>query len=333
MSNFRLRTLKEFQKFYADTLLRELRLLEQMRLKVAKKTKIQSKIISAIFIGLLIVLVLIDIDVTLDKPIIFCIILVLWLAAWAISMELITLKYRKEFNLRIFKKIIEFIDRESEHSSDSCITWEMFDESKLFPKIDKTFKPKRYDLGTIGQSSIAFARWGADSRDNTEKTSISRLLSKSLFFAIDLNKSFNGITTVLVSLAEDADNLRYPPFCYKNSFSGILQDNIVRWEYWKFYRVLVVCSNNEIEARHILFTKLKTKLIRFHLETGSRSTLYVSFVNSRMYIKIDCHGYGLEQPRVFESILEFSFIENYFYYLQLPIKMVGDIVEYLNKNL
>ncbi len=138
-----------------------------------------------------------------------------------------------------------------------------------------------------------------------------RTVFKGLFFRANFNKSFQGKTTVFPHTLAS----KIQPF---NRGQG----KLIKLEDPEFANFFIVYGNDQVEARYILSTSLMERLVKFRKKAGRN--LYVSFVENRIYIAIECEE-DLFEPKLFQSMLNFSPIREYFENLQLMLSIVQDL--------
>lgn len=137
---------------------------------------------------------------------------------------------------------------------------------------------------------------------------------KGLFFQADFNKQFKGKTVVLPGVLD-----------YKVQPLNRVRGQVIRLEDAEFAKFFIVYGDDQVEARYILSTSLIAKLVKFRKK--ARRNIYVSFVESRIYIAIE-YAEDLFEPKLFKNMLSFTPIQEYFETLQLMIS----VVEELNLN-
>jgi hypothetical protein len=147
------------------------------------------------------------------------------------------------------------------------------------------------------------------------KNEVSRkTVFKGIFFRADFQKNFKGKTVILPGVLD-----------YKIQLLNKGRGEVIKLEDPEFANLFMVYGNDQVEARYILSTSLMAKLVRFRKK--ARRNIYVSFVESRIYIAVE-YAEDLFEPLLFKTMLSFAPIREYFEILQL---MIG-VVEELNLN-
>jgi hypothetical protein len=134
---------------------------------------------------------------------------------------------------------------------------------------------------------------------------------KGLFFVADFNKDFQGKT-----------------FVSSNNFSSKVQNavqlrgQVVQLEDTRFSKFFTVCSNDQVEARYILSTRLMERLITFQKKANRK--IQIAFVDSLIYIAI-AYEEDLFEPKLFSSMLDLAPLKEYFETLQLMLSIVDEL--------
>ena len=141
-----------------------------------------------------------------------------------------------------------------------------------------------------------------------------KLLFRGLFFTAKFPKNFQGKTFVI-------------PHEFKSRIKtlNLWRGELVKLEDPEFNRVFTVYSNNQVQARYILSTNLMNKLVKFSQKANKK--IHMSFLEGQIYIAIR-YNYNLFEPKLWQNMLSFAPLREYFHSLQL---MIG-VVEELNLN-
>lgn len=147
------------------------------------------------------------------------------------------------------------------------------------------------------------------------KNEVSRnTVFKGLFFQADFNKKISGKTIVLPNLLNTNVN------ALNNR-----KEKLIKLEDSEFAKFFTVYGDDQVEARYVLSTNLMAKLVQFRKK--ARKNIYVSFVQSMIYIAIE-YPEDIFEPKLFKTILSFAPMREYFENIHLML----DIVEDLNLN-
>ena len=135
-----------------------------------------------------------------------------------------------------------------------------------------------------------------------------------LFFEANFPKNFRG-QTLLIS-----NNFRDKVNDFRQS-----NESLVKLEDPEFNRIFCVYSTNQIEARYILSTNLMRTLVDFYHQV--KRPIKISFNQGKIYIAI-AYDYDIFEPRLFQSMLSFAPLQEYFETLQFMLS----ITQKLNLN-
>ena len=122
-------------------------------------------------------------------------------------------------------------------------------------------------------------------------------------------------------LPDTAEKL-FGKFGQKLQAMNFLRGKLIKLEDPEFERLFAVYGNNQIEARYILSTSLMERITTFKKKTGQK--IYLSFVGSKVYVAISFTK-SLFEPRIFNTLLDFGPVREYFEDLQLAIGIVEDL--------
>ncbi|MHC4389637.1 MAG: DUF3137 domain-containing protein [Planctomycetota bacterium] len=175
-----------------------------------------------------------------------------------------------------------------------------------------------YVSGKIGATRIEFSELHAEYESGSGKNRSRRTVFKGLFFIADFNKHFTCQTIVLPDTAENL----FGSFGKLFQSWNILRGQLIKLEDPEFERNFVVYGNDQIQARYILSTSLMERIVDFKRKTNRR--IYLSFVGSKVFVAISFTK-DLFEPRLFQTILDFGLIQEYFGDLQLAVGIVEDL--------
>lgn len=312
-----MRSLDELRTFYNSTLLKELGALEAQR-----KNCVQMMIIGAV-VGAAILLVALVIAAAAGPPAMIVGGIVAFIAAIAIG-SIGSREYKSRFKGTIIAPLVKFVDEGLIYAPESYLPESMFMASRMF-----STSPDRYDgddmvTGTIGKTAIAFSEVHAeyktthrDSKGNTHTEW--HTIFKGLLFTADFNKDFHHVTVVLPDVAQRLLG-RLGQALQGMTFLSDLK--LVKLEDPDFEREFVVYSQDQIEARYILSPALMKRLYDFTVRT--QKEIHFSFVGSRVFVAIP-YNEDLFEPKVFQTLLDFSVVERYFGDLEFAVGIVEDL--------
>jgi hypothetical protein len=145
---------------------------------------------------------------------------------------------------------------------------------------------------------------------NLEKQWQSKILFRGLFFTAKFAKNFPNRTFVIPN---DLQN-RIPLVNY-------WRGELVKLEDSEFEKLFQVYGDDQVESRYILSTNLMQRLIDFNY--NAKRKVYISFIEGYIYIAIK-YDRNLFEPKLWQTMLSFKPLKEYFEDLQLAIGIVQD---------
>ena len=103
---------------------------------------------------------------------------------------------------------------------------------------------------------------------------------------------------------------------------NISRDKLMKMDHVEFEKEFVVYGNDPIETRYILSHSLMQKIVDFRKKV--KKPLHISFIHSKICIAISYNQAPFE-PDLSRSLLEFSYIKEYFEVLNLMISIVDEL--------
>ncbi len=317
-----MKTIEDFHHFFESDLKPLLVGLETQRKRIVQS--ILYLIAGAA--GLIAIFALIMMSMRRIEPgILFIGIIVLIIIA-AIMGPLLARDYKHTFKTLIIPRIAYFIDSSLEYKIDGKIEQSLYMVSKIFPH-----KPDRYQgedrvSGTIGATKICFcelhSQYKTTRRDSKGHSHTEwHTIFKGLFFIADFNKHFSGSTVILPDSAE-ASFGKFGQWLQSWSFG---RDELVKLDDPEFEKLFVVYGTDQIEARYILSPALMRRIVDF--KTKTKRPTYLSFVGSMVFVAVS-YNRGLFEPKIFQSLLDFEGLCEYFE----DLRLAAGIVEDLNLN-
>ena len=314
-----MKTEKELRDLYRHSLLPDLVVLEKERKKVCKKLyAISGGTLAAVL--LIAALTIRDIEAQFNLLFIFGII---WFMISAITYRATTRNYVSDFKQKIIRKIVSFIDETLTYNPDASIPMAWFTGSDIFKRYPDRYKGDDFVEGKLGATEIKFSEIHAEYKTETTDSKGRRqthwhTIFKGLFFVADFNKNFKGKTVVLPDTAERIFGHLGKMFQSWN----VSRDQLIKLEDVEFEKAFAVYGTDQIEARYILSTSLMKRITDFKEKT--KKQIHLSFVNSQINIAIS-YKKNLFEPRVFQTILNFQSIQEYFDDLTLAVGIVEDL--------
>jgi hypothetical protein len=318
------KTLSEFKQYCQNNLLVYLKEFEKKRQQTLI-TIIISGILCLFGTWLLLRTLLIFFFVS-DITFLYFYCLPLTLSIWVIFCRGCLQIYGLNFKRNIIENIVKFIDNRFDYANqlfleDQRRTTVAFTHSQLFnPNLREPDELKQEDCvyGTIGKTDIFFAEIQVQNLTRSyseqyeiQQTSHQKTIFRGLFFQAKFAKQFNYRTFVIPN---DLKN-KMPLI---NNWRG----EVINLEDAEFNKMFRVYGDSQIESRYILSTNLISRLVDFAKKAQRK--VYISFIQGYVYIAIP-YRHNLFEPKLFQSMLSFAPLKEYFENLQLMLSIVEDL--------
>lgn len=308
-----MKTQKEIHKFYAKTILPDLKDLELTRRKIHAVLKVVLWILLASWIPLAILMTRF-MEGWIEGVRTTAILLFI---TYAIFYAILTRNFTKQVTQHVEGRLLRFLLSDLHLYPKKKIEKGTFKRSGLFLKKITKYRGQNLTTGRIGNTRIEFSEIEATGQDSDGDHTV----FEGLFFVADFNKHFQGRTFVLPDVAENLFG----------SFGQVLQSinqsrpPLVKLENPEFEKQFVVYSEDQIEARYILSPAFMDRMVAF--QTQYQNCVYISFAGSRIFIAIRSL-YPLFSPSVYTSLFDYDQIKKYCEILQMAL----DVVDSLNLN-
>ncbi|MDH7599210.1 MAG: DUF3137 domain-containing protein [Sedimentisphaerales bacterium] len=317
-----MKTLQEVQTFCHDHLLADLQRLEVSR----KRAALAGSLASIAVLTLAIVLATYWRGFEFSFPSGLIVVVVggmFTLAMCVLAFVLCAQPYRRRFKQQIIGRLVSFVQEGLSYEPKGYIPQEEFRRSGIFQSRIDSYTGEDLVFGKIGRTEIRFSEVDAKRRHTTSGSkgrtqTHYETIFKGFFLIADFNKDFRGQTLVLPDVAQ---RLLGP---FGQTLQAISRPGmqLIRLEDPEFEKEFVVYGTDQIEARYILSPALMQRILQFKRKTAS--TIYISFVNSRLYLAIETHR-DLFEPRLFSSLLDTRLIEDYYQQLTMLIGVVDEM--------
>jgi len=320
--------MKSLEAFYQSDLLPDLEKLESERLSVKKK--FMQAVLVAVGLNLVFLFIAGKFGLNLIFLLIFlALTLIFTFFPWHIRYYK---PYNQGFKDAIIPKIVAFIDQRLRYDKDGMVSREEFVDSHLFNDRPDEYQGDDLVSGTLGDTAIRFSEIHAKRvdivRQGSSSSSTDRETRKKytpifngLFFVADFNKSFKGRTIVLPDSAQKLFGDLGQALQALNVGNG----QLIKMEDPEFEELFVVYGEDQVEARYILSTSLMRRIVDF--QTRVQNKIRISFSASKLHVAIPFER-ELFEPKIMESLLNISHVQEYYD----DLKLVIDIVEDLNLN-
>ncbi len=323
-----MKTLQEFEHFFNQEMLSDLKLLDKRRIKVVKRTTL---IILVTILAMLLLIVLymnkgadstknnITLYFILAGAGIFITAIIIW-GIWARDKT-----FYVDFKNQVIERIVKFVSPELSYEPKNFIGSDSFQRSRIFIQGVDRYKGDDMVQGKVDKTQIWFSEVKAEYKTTTTDRKGARKTSwhtifKGLFFIADFNKHFQTATVVLPNRLG-----RGFLASFFRKINLTRREKLVKLEDPHFNKHFVVYGEDQVEARYVLSTALMRRITEF--KEKHPNPLYISFVNSFLYIAI-AYKRDLFEPGWFKKLSQFGLVREYFEDIQLVVS----IVEELNLN-
>ena len=313
-----MKTIDDLREFYNTTLVPDLQVLEKERKKIVNKLLISGIIIAAV--ALVIIAVLFR---SVETPPLFMFTLFIGGGIWAVIYYLSTRDYVTEFKSKVIQRLVTFVDENLKYSKNGCIPMSSFLACQIFKRHPDRYRGDDLVSGKVGATQLEFSEIHAEYKtEHTDSKGHRRTqwhtIFKGLFFIADFNKSFKSKTVVLPDTAERIFGHLGQLFQSWN----VMRGQLIKLEDPEFEKEFAVYGDDQVEARYILSTSLMKRIMDF--KRKAKKPLHLSFVGSKIYVAIT-YRKNLFEPRVFQTLLDFKPVQEYFEDLIVAVGLVEDL--------
>jgi hypothetical protein len=230
---------------------------------------------------------------------------------------------KNQFKQQVIGKMVTVLGPNLVYEPARCIDQDTYHRSKLFLDSVNRYKGDDYVSGTIGKTAVRFSELHTQRETVTRDSNGNRkkevhTVFKGIFFAADFNKKFIGETFVLPDVAENWLGSLGTMFQKMN----MSRPQLVKLEDVEFEKIFAVYGTDQVEARYILSPALMQRLTAFKNKT--KKSISISFIDSWIYISIPIRQDLFEAP-LFNSLLNFPMMEEYYNYLALCVGIVESL--------
>ncbi|MHC4619418.1 MAG: DUF3137 domain-containing protein [Planctomycetota bacterium] len=309
-----MKTLEDLRQFYNTVLLTDLSALEAVRKAIVRKLTYIGAAVAGVA-GIAFFLMARS-GIPFFPGILFPV--VIGAVLFAFIAYLGSKGYVREFKTTIIQKIVTFLDGNLNYMPHRCVPRSTFMASQIFKTRPNRYKGDDYVSGKIGATQIEFSELHAEYESGSGKNRSRRTVFKGLFFIADFNKHFTCQTVVLPDTAEKL----FGSFGKLFQSWNVLRGQLIKLEDPEFEKHFVVYGGDQIQARYILSTSLMERIVNFKKETAR--PIYLSFVGSKVFVAISFTK-NLFEPRLFQTLLDFGLVREYFEDLRLAVGIVDEL--------
>ncbi|RDC56879.1 DUF3137 domain-containing protein [Pedobacter chinensis] len=232
--------------------------------------------------------------------------------------------YKESYKQDVIGEALRFLDKSLTIKPYEGILAREFIFSQLFTKDPDRYKTEDLVSGKAGQTNFYFAEVHAEYKTVTHTKNGTRTewhdIFKGIIFVADFNKHFNGVTIVRPKDFGTALGAWFS----KNLFS-FSDKNLIKLENVDFDKTFVTYGTDQVESRYLLTPAMMERILK--LNRGTKYTISLSFIESRMYIGFPLNRNYFEAP-VFKSLLNLGLLNDDI----TTIKFMYDIVKELDLN-
>lgn len=234
--------------------------------------------------------------------------------------------YKTVFKSNIVAHIIKIIDPEWNYTPHSYINKNKYSKSGIFTKPFDRYRGDDLITGVIDKTDFQMSELHTEYKnvttDNKGRTEVRwDTIFKGLFLHIDFNKKIKGQTFVVPDYTENIFGKWAQKFQTSN-----YRGQLVKLENQEFENSFAVYSNDQIEARYILTPKMMEAIV--DLKKQINRIIYISFIESRVYIAIPILSTDLFEPKIFRTGVNYSDVKEIYFYLNT----VSIIIKEMNLN-
>ena len=318
------KNLTEFKEYCQKNLLSHLKTLEKER---------QQTLITIMFSGMFFLLgtwLILKVSLIffriIDVSFLYKVCLPLIISIWIAFCRSCVRVYGLNFKRNIIENIVKFIDDRFDYASHLFIedrrrTAIAFTHSQIFSKgVREPDYLEQEDCvyGTIGQTDIFFAELTVrdEARNYMQSNKVDNWVYKKnvfqgLFFEAKFAKKFDCRTFIMPNDIKNKTPLI-------NGWRG----QTINLEDPEFNRIFRVYGDNQVTSRYILSTNLIDRLVKFRQK--AKRKVYISFIQGYIYIAIP-YRHDLFEPKLFQSMMSFAPLKEYFENLELMLGIVEDL--------
>ena len=241
---------------------------------------------------------------------------------YKISDELKT--YKETFKIQVIGTALKSLDDSLVIEPYKGILEYEFEATQIFSETPDRYKTEDLVHGKADKTAFYFAEVHAEYKTEVQTKNGSRTewhdIFRGIIFCADFNKNFNGVTIVKPKDLFSSVGAWFS----KNLFSFGNKD-VIALENSEFGKTFITHATDQVEARYILTPAMMERILT--LNSNTKETVSLSFINSRMYIAFPLSRNYFEAP-VFKTLLNPELLNDDI----TVIKFMYDIVRELDLN-
>ena len=233
--------------------------------------------------------------------------------------------YEEAFKIQVIGTALKSLDDSLVIEPYKGISAEEFGDTQIFSESPDRYKTEDLVSGKVDKTTFYFAEVHAEYKTEVQTKDGTRTewhdIFRGIIFCADFNKNFNGVTVII---PKDLFSTMGAWFS-KNLFSFGNKD-VVTLENSEFSKTFITHATDQIEARYILTPAMMERILT--LNSNTKETVSLSFINSRMYIAFPLSRNYFEAP-VFKTLLNPDLLNDDI----TVINFMYDIVRELDLNM
>jgi hypothetical protein len=160
----------------------------------------------------------------------------------------------------------------------------------------------------------------------TETKTYQETIFRGLFFAYDFQLDFSGTTLILPNNKKSGLFSSLGNWFSKLAFWKTNQRELIKTGDSKLDSEFFIYSDNPTMARHVISNRFMHRLLDFRQRL--QKPVYISFVDGQFFLAIEVEK-DLFEPPIFDTVLNYELMREFFEYMQLGKDIAVDLISYL----
>ncbi|MCZ4224176.1 DUF3137 domain-containing protein [Pedobacter rhodius] len=213
--------------------------------------------------------------------------------------------YKEAFKINVIGTALKSLDQSLVIEPYKGILDYEFESTQIFSQSPDRYNTEDLVSGHAGKTAFYFAEVHAEYKTEVQTKNGTRTewhdIFKGILFAADFNKNFNGVT-----ILKPKDLLGTMSAWFSKNLFSFGDNDFVTLENAEFSKTFITHATDQVEARYILTPAMMERILA--LNKNTKSTVSLSFINSRMYIAFPLSRNYFEAP-VFKTLLNPDFLD------------------------
>jgi len=207
--------------------------------------------------------------------------------------------YKEAFKVNVIGSALKSLDSSLLIEPDKGIPDYEFEQTQIFSQTPDRYKTEDLVSGNAGKTTFYFAEVHAAYKTEVQTKNGTRTewhdIFRGILFCADFNKNFVGVTIV-----KPKDLLGTMGAWFSKNLFSFNDKDIISLENTEFSKTFITHATDQVEARYILTPAMMERIL--NLNRNTKSSVSLSFINSRMYIAFPLSRNYFEAP-VFKTLL------------------------------